>query len=174
MKIAAAPLGPFETNAYLVVAENGKDCCVIDAPKDAGPLLLAEIKKQGLNLTHLLITHGHWDHMCDGHHFAKAGAKGYDNHDPRAWMAQLTGRRARADAAQANSFEAFPFFAVGVIVASLVQVDAGRIQALSVVFVLARLAYIYCYITDKASLRSVVWGVAMACSVALYGSALAL
>ena len=35
-------------------------------------------------------------------------------------------------------------------------------------------AYIYCYITDKASLRSVVWGVAMACSVALYGSALAL
>ncbi|MEN9537724.1 MAG: hypothetical protein RLZZ178_1721, partial [Verrucomicrobiota bacterium] len=51
MKIAAAPLGPFETNAYLVVAENGKDCCVVDAPKDAGPLLLAEIKKQGLNLT---------------------------------------------------------------------------------------------------------------------------
>ena len=34
MKIAAAPLGPFETNAYLVVAENGKDCCVVDAPKD--------------------------------------------------------------------------------------------------------------------------------------------
>ena len=25
MKIAAAPLGPFETNAYLIVAENGKD-----------------------------------------------------------------------------------------------------------------------------------------------------
>jgi uncharacterized MAPEG superfamily protein len=41
------------------------------------------------------------------------------------------------------------------------------------VFVLARLAYIYCYITDKASLRSVVWGVAMVCSTALYGSALA-
>ena len=50
MKIAAAPLGPFETNAYLVVAENGKDCCVVDAPKDAGPLLLAEIKKQGLTV----------------------------------------------------------------------------------------------------------------------------
>ena len=49
-----------------------------------------------------------------------------------------------------------------------------RQLALSAVFVLARLAYIYCYIMDKASLRSVVWGVAMACSVALYGSALAL
>ena len=74
MNIAAAPLGPFETNAYLIIAENGKDCCVVDAPKDAGPLLLAEIKKQGLNLTHLLITHGHWDHMCDGRYFADAGA----------------------------------------------------------------------------------------------------
>ena len=105
---------------------------------------------------------------------AKWGFAHYDNHNPRQWLAQQSGARARANAAQANAFEAFPFFAVGVIVASLVQVDAGRIQALSAVFVLARLAYIYCYITDKASLRSVVWGVAMACSVALYGSALAL
>jgi len=75
MHLAAAPLGPFETNAYLIVAADGQDCCVIDAPKDAGPLLLAEIKRRGLKLTHLLITHGHWDHMCDGHHFAAAGAQ---------------------------------------------------------------------------------------------------
>ena len=105
---------------------------------------------------------------------AKWGFCDFDNHYPREWLARQTGFRARANAAQHNAFEAFPFFAVGVIVASLAQVDAGRIQALSVVFVLARLAYIYCYITDKASLRSVVWGVALACSVALYGSALAL
>ena len=94
---------------------------------------------------------------------AKWGFAHYDNHNPRQWLAQQSGARARA----------FPFFAVGVIVASLAQVDATRIQALSAVFVLARLAYIYCYITDKASLRSVVWGVAMVCSTALYGSALA-
>jgi len=75
MHLAAAPLGPFETNAYLIVAADGQDCCVVDAPKDAGPLLLAEITRRGLKLTHLLITHGHWDHMCDGHHFAAAGAQ---------------------------------------------------------------------------------------------------
>ena len=74
MKIAAAPLGPFETNAYLVVAAHGQDCLVVDAPKNAGPLLLDEIKRRGLRLTHLLITHGHWDHMCDAHRFAAAGA----------------------------------------------------------------------------------------------------
>ena len=37
--------------------------------------------------------------------------QGYDNHNPRAWLAQVTGFRARANAAQTNSFEAFPFFA---------------------------------------------------------------
>ena len=95
MKIAAAPLGPFETNAYLVVAENGKDCCVIDAPKDAGPLLLEEIKKQGLNLTHLLITHGHWDHMCDGRYFADAGAKVIAHKDDQQLIENIEAYRTR-------------------------------------------------------------------------------
>ena len=34
---------------------------------------------------------------------------GFDNVDPRAWLARQTGWRARANAAQANSFEALPF-----------------------------------------------------------------
>lgn len=75
MKIAAASLGPFETNAYLIISDDGTECCVVDAPQEAGPRLLAEINKKGLKLTHLLLTHGHWDHMCDGHFFAAAGAQ---------------------------------------------------------------------------------------------------
>jgi uncharacterized MAPEG superfamily protein len=35
---------------------------------------------------------------------------GYDNSDPRGWLARQAGWKARADAAQANSFEALPFF----------------------------------------------------------------
>ena len=53
--------------------------------------------------------------LCAG--ISKAGRKDYNNHDPRAWSAQLTGYRARANAAQANSLEAFPFFAAAVLVA---------------------------------------------------------
>lgn len=75
MNISAAPLGPFETNAFLVVADDGKNCCIVDAPKGAGAALLGEIKTRGLKLTHLLITHGHWDHMCEAHLFAAAGAQ---------------------------------------------------------------------------------------------------
>jgi len=33
------------------------------------------IKVRGLKLTHLLLTHGHWDHMCEAHAFAAAGAQ---------------------------------------------------------------------------------------------------
>ena len=95
MKIAAAALGPFETNAYLVMAETGRDCCVIDAPKDSGPVLLEEIRRRGLNLTHLLITHGHWDHMCDGHLFAAAGAKVVAHEDDQQLLENIEAYRNR-------------------------------------------------------------------------------
>ena len=104
---------------------------------------------------------------------AKWGFDHYDNHNPRQWLAQQDGARSRANAAQANAFEAFPFFAVGVIVASLAQASAERIALLSVIYVLARLAYIYCYISDRPAWRSMVWGLAMACAIALYGLAIA-
>ena len=104
--------------------------------------------------------------ICAG--IAKAGAKGYDNHDPRAWMAQLTGRRARADAAQANSFEAFPFFAAGILLALQAGVDTARIDALATIFVLARVVYIACYLNDRASLRSLFWTLGYLCVLSLF------
>jgi uncharacterized MAPEG superfamily protein len=88
---------------------------------------------------------------------AKWGFHRFDNNNPRQWLAAQTGFRARANAAQANSFEAFPFFAAAVILATLVQVDAARIDLYAIVFVAARLGFIVCYLTDKASLRSWCW-----------------
>ena len=75
MKIEAASLGPFETNAYLLSSDDGKECIVIDAPQGAAAKLFPLIKDRGLKLTHLLLTHGHWDHMCEAHAFAAAGAE---------------------------------------------------------------------------------------------------
>ena len=75
MKIEAASLGPFETNAYLLSSDDGKECIVVDAPQGAAAKLLPLIKDRGLKLTHLLLTHGHWDHMCEAHAFAAAGAE---------------------------------------------------------------------------------------------------
>ena len=96
---------------------------------------------------------------------------GYDNHDPRAWLARQTDWRARANAAQANSFEALPLFIAGVLVAQQMGAPQGRVDALALAFVAARLAFIALYLADKASLRSLAWTVGVGCSVALFFSA---
>jgi uncharacterized MAPEG superfamily protein len=104
--------------------------------------------------------------VCAG--IAKAGWKDYDNRDPRAWLTKQTGFRARANAAQANSFEAFPFFAVGVALAVLTQADAPSVNLLALVFVASRVAYIACYLADKASARSLFWAVGYGATIWLY------
>ena len=108
--------------------------------------------------------------VCAG--ISKWGARGYDNHNPREWMATQTGRRALANHAQANSLEAFPFYAAGVILAMLAGVDVAQLQIVALVFVVSRMLYVYCYVTDKASLRSLVWSVGFFASVSLYALAI--
>ncbi|MCX7166584.1 MAG: MAPEG family protein [Rhodocyclales bacterium] len=120
-----------------------------------------------MNWTYLsLLIAGILPVACAG--IAKIGFKNYDNHNPRAWLAKQTGFRARANAAQSNSFEAFPFFVAGVLLAILAGVDHARIDALGIAFVVARIIYIACYVADKATLRSIVWSVGYGCNVALF------
>ena len=104
--------------------------------------------------------------ICAG--IAKAGQKNYDNHNPRAWLAMQTGYRARADAAQANSFEAFPLYAAGILLAMLSDVADEQIQLCAGIFMVARVVYVACYIMDKDKLRSLAWAVGVASTVALY------
>lgn len=108
--------------------------------------------------------------VCAG--IAKSGFKGYDNRDPRAWLARQTGFRARANAAQANCFEAFPFFAIGVVLALLTGVDPRTVDALSMFFVLARGTYVFFYLLDKDKWRTMVWSAAYLVVIALYALAM--
>ncbi len=57
---------------------------------------------------------------------AKAGGERYNNRHPRVWLDKQQGYRARAAAAEANSFEAFPFFAAAVIIAHLTNAPQAR------------------------------------------------
>ncbi len=100
---------------------------------------------------------------------AKAGAR-FDNHHPRAWLAALTGWRARAHAAQLNGFEAFPLFAAAVLVAHQTGAPQARIDSLALVFVTARIAYLATYIADLALLRTLVWLVGIVSAVSLFTS----
>ncbi len=92
---------------------------------------------------------------------------GYDNHNPRAWLAQQQGESVRANAAQANSFEALPFFIGAVVIAHQLGAPQGRLDMLAVAFVVLRLIYIALYVGDKATARSLVWGVAVAVNIAI-------
>ena len=92
---------------------------------------------------------------------------GYDNRNPRAWLAQQTGRRARANAAQANSFEALPLFIAAVLAAQQMQVAQAVIDGLALAFVALRVAYIWLYVADLATARTLAWSAGIAVSVAL-------
>ena len=99
---------------------------------------------------------------------AKKGFEGYDNGMPRQWLAKQTGFRARANAAQANLFESLPFFFAAVIIASMANAPQNRIDLLAIGFVVARIAYLICYVANWPSTRSIVWLAGLACVVAIF------
>ena len=99
---------------------------------------------------------------------AKIGGERFDNSNPRDWLDAQSGFRKRANAAQHNSFEAFPFFAAAVIIAHVAGAPQGRIDLFAVVFILARLFYIAFYVADMATLRSLAWFVGLVSVVALF------
>jgi uncharacterized MAPEG superfamily protein len=92
----------------------------------------------------------------------------FDNNNPRQWLARQTGLRARANAAQANTFESLPFFYAAAAITMIMQAPQERIDVLAVVYLLARIAFIICYLKDWANLRTLVWTIGLACTVALF------
>jgi len=110
--------------------------------------------------------------VCAG--IAKAGMfgksrkdGGYDNGNPRAWLAAQTEWRARANAAQANSFEALPFFIGAVIIAHQLGAVQARLDVLAFVFVVLRIVYIMMYVSGMANMRSIVWSLALAANIGI-------
>jgi uncharacterized MAPEG superfamily protein len=99
---------------------------------------------------------------------AKAGGERYNNRDPREWLERQQGFRRRADNAQRNGFEAFPFFAAAVIVAQLVGAPQDRVDALALIFIVARVVYTICYVADWHWVRSIAWLIGWICTVTLF------
>jgi uncharacterized MAPEG superfamily protein len=93
---------------------------------------------------------------------------GYDNADPRAWLARQEGWRKRANAAQANSFEALPFFIGAVIIAHQLGAPQTRLDILAVVYITLRIIYIVMYVAGLPNTRSAIWALAFAVNIGIF------
>ena len=62
MKLYRLPLGPLQTNCYILEDDNGKDCWIVD-PGAEGDRLVALVKEKRWALQAILLTHGHGDHI---------------------------------------------------------------------------------------------------------------
>lgn len=94
--------------------------------------------------------------------------KSFNNAEPRTWLAKQTGYRQRANAAQNNSFEAFPFFAAGVIVAHYLHAPQSRIDLLAMIFIAARILYLALYVGNRPTLRSICWAIGYGSVIGLF------
>lgn len=56
------PAGIYAANCYIVYSENTKDGIVVDPGGDADHIL-ETIEKNKLNINHIILTHGHGDHI---------------------------------------------------------------------------------------------------------------
>jgi uncharacterized MAPEG superfamily protein len=89
--------------------------------------------------------------------FVPLSEGGYDNRNPRDWLARQSAWRARANAAQANSFEALPFFIGAVLIAHQIGADQNWLDLLAALFITLRVVYIGLYVGGLAHARSLVW-----------------
>lgn len=103
--------------------------------------------------------------------YAKSGGP-YDNHKPREGLDQFAATKRRAYDAHLNCYEALPVFIAALFVAVWTNAPHELIDGLALGFVAFRLIYVWAYISDRATLRSLVWSLAYLCVLGLFLSSL--
>ena len=96
------------------------------------------------------------------------GQRSYNNAKPRDPGFHADPIRARALGAHQNGIEAFPFFAVAVLLAEFRTAPQSRIDELAVLFLIVRIAYVFTYLGDRPRLRSILWNTGFAINVGIF------
>ena len=92
----------------------------------------------------------------------------YDNARPRDPAFYQDAIRARALGAHQNGIEAFPFFAIAVLLAEFRAGPQRPIDELAVLFLIVRIAYVFTYLGDRPTLRSILWSLGFAINLAIF------
>jgi uncharacterized MAPEG superfamily protein len=96
------------------------------------------------------------------------GFRQYDNSMPRDPAFYRDAIRARALGAHQNGIEAFPFFAVAVLLAEFRAAPQNLINELAVLFLIVRIAYVLTYVGNRPRLRSILWSVGFLINTAIF------
>ena len=94
--------------------------------------------------------------------------RGFDNARPRDPDFYQDPIRARALGAHQNGIEAFPFFAVAVLLAEFRLGPLRLIDELAVLFLIVRIAYVFTYLGNRPTLRTILWSIGFAINVAIF------
>jgi len=85
--------------------------------------------------------------------------------DPGFYEDPIAGR---ALGAHLNGIETFPFFAVAVLLAEFRQCPQRLIDELAVLFLIVRIAYVFTYIGNRPTLRSILWNIGFVINTAIF------
>jgi uncharacterized MAPEG superfamily protein len=96
------------------------------------------------------------------------GFRGFDNARPRDPGFYQDPIRSRALGAHQNGIEAFPFFAIAVLLAEFRGGPQRLINELAVLFLIVRIAYVFTYLGDRPTLRSILWSIGLAINIAIF------
>jgi uncharacterized MAPEG superfamily protein len=96
------------------------------------------------------------------------GFRRFDNARPRDPAFYADPIRARALGAHLNGIEAFPFFAIAVLLAEFRTGPQRLIDELAVLFLIVRIAYVFTYLGDRPTLRSILWSIGFAINLAIF------
>ncbi|HZR75305.1 MAPEG family protein [Bradyrhizobium sp.] len=92
----------------------------------------------------------------------------FDNSRPRDPAFYNDPIAARAFGAHQNGLEAFPFFAAAVLLAEFRSSPQNLINELAVLFVIVRIAYVFTYIGNRPTLRSILWSMGFVINIAIF------
>jgi uncharacterized MAPEG superfamily protein len=96
------------------------------------------------------------------------GSGRFDNSKPRDPAFYEDPIAARALGAHQNGIEAFPFFAAAVLLAEFRACPQSLINELAVLFVIVRIAYVFTYIGNRPTLRSILWSIGFSINLGIF------
>jgi uncharacterized MAPEG superfamily protein len=96
------------------------------------------------------------------------GFRGFDNSKPRDPAFYDDPIRSRALGAHQNGIEAFPFFAFAVLLAEFRAGPQRLIDELAILFLIVRIAYVFTYLGNRPTLRSILWSLGFAINIAIF------